>query len=128
MEPVSPPTDSVKLENLPFDTQKKIALNLPYEVISSFCMVSKKLNRVCNDIYFWKDYLKTNIPEHVNIPPGADINWYKQRIREYSDVKKITDLIKNTRALVKYVGNFNNNWDIFEQIEIWKNFTVRVIS
>ena len=56
MEPVTPPTDLISLEKLPFDTRKKIALNLPYEALSSLCSTSKKLNGICSDTYFWRDY------------------------------------------------------------------------
>ena len=94
MKSVSPPTDLLALENLPLDTQKKIALNLPYETIISFCKVSRKLSRICDDIYFWRNYLKVNIPERINIPPEANINWYKDKIKEYPDVKILTNLIK----------------------------------
>ena len=90
---LKPSVDLLTLESLPLDTQKKIALNLPYETVISLCTTSKGLTRVCNDFYLWRDHLTTNIPEHINIPPGADINWYKQRIKEYPGVTKLVDLL-----------------------------------
>ncbi len=68
MQPITPPTDLLTLESLPFDTQKKIALNLPYETISSLCTTSKKLKRICKDIYFWKDNFKVQVPVNINVP------------------------------------------------------------
>lgn len=114
---VAPPTELSTLESLPLDTQKKIALDLPYETVISFCKVSRKLKRVCNDIYFWKDYLKIKIPVHVSIPETADIDWYKRRILEYPSVIKLVTLIENRNPKVKYIRPLDKNWDIFEMVE-----------
>ena len=117
MEPISPPTDLLTLENLPSDIQKKMALNLPYETIISLCKTSNKLNKICKDVYFWKEYIKIQVPININIPLGANSNWYKQRIKEYPKVKEITDLIKDGKVDAEYIEEFNENWDIFERVE-----------
>ena len=117
MQPITPPTDLLTLESLPFDTQKKIALNLPYETISSLCTTSKKLKRICDDIYFWKDYFKVQVPVNINVPSGASISWYKDKIEQYPKVKVITDLLDERKATGKYIQEFNSSWDIFERVE-----------
>jgi hypothetical protein len=117
MEAINFLRNLVTLENLPFDIQKKIALNLPYETISSLFTVSKKLNGISKDIYFWKDYLKIQVPVNINIPPGASIRWYKDKIEQYPKVKIITDLLDEGEVTGKYIEEFNSSWDVFERIQ-----------
>jgi len=114
---LKPSVDLLTLESLPLDTQKKVALNLPYETVISFCKVSKKLKRICDDVYFWRDYLKTNIPVNINVPSGASIRWYKDKIEQYPKVKVITDLLDQGKATGEYIQEHNNNWDIFDRVE-----------
>ena len=117
MEPINPPVDLLTLESLPFDTQKKVALNLPYGTVISLCMTSKKLNKVCKDIYFWKDYFRVQVPVNINVPSGAGISWYKDKIEQYLKFKKITDLLDEGKATRKYIQKFNINSNIFERIQ-----------
>ena len=117
MEEISPPIDLLKLESLPFDLQRKLALELSPQTLFSFCKTSKKLKRVCEDLYFWRDYFKVQIPDKINILLDADINWYKDKIRNYSSVKKLAILIKSGGARAEYIQDFDNNWDIFEIID-----------
>jgi Leucine-rich repeat (LRR) protein len=117
MENITPPTDLLTLESLPFDAQKKVALNLPYETVISFCKVSKKLKRICDDIYFWKDYLRIQVPVNINVPSGASIGWYKDKIKQYPKVEVITDLLDQGKATGNYIQELNNNWNVFERVE-----------
>ena len=117
MEPVTPPIDLLTLESLPFDTQKKVALNLPYETVLTLCTTSKKLKRVCNDIYFWRDYFKVQVPININVPSGAGISWYKDKIEQYPKVKVITDLLDQDKTSGKYIQEFNNSWNMFDRVE-----------
>jgi hypothetical protein len=117
MDALNREIDRVNLESVPLDTLKKIALNLPYETVISFCKVSKKLKRICDDIYFWRDYLKIQVPVNINVPSGASIRWYKDKIELYPKVKVITDLLDQRKATGKYIQEFNISWDIFERIE-----------
>ena len=117
MKPVSPPIDLLTLETLPFDVWKKIVLNLPYETVISFCKVSRRLNKVCNDIYFWKDYFKIQVSVNINVPSGASIRWYRDKIEQYPKVKVITDLLDQGKATGKYIQEFRSNWDIFERTQ-----------
>lgn len=102
------------LESLPLDIHKKIALNLSYNNVKTFCIVSKKLSEISNDIYFWRDYFKVQVPEVVHIPLEDDVNWYRNKIKDYPAVKKLTDLIKKGKVKVEYIQDFNEKWDIFE--------------
>ena len=117
MEAITPPTDPLTLETLPSDIQKKMALNLPYETIISLCTISKRLNIIFSDVYFWRNYFRIQVPININIPLGVNSNWYKQRIREYPEIKKLTDLLEQGKVRAKYIQEFNENWDIFERVE-----------
>ena len=70
MQPITPPTDLLTLESLPFDTQKKVALNLPYETISSLCTVSKKLKKSVMIFTFGKIILKSKSQLILMFPRG----------------------------------------------------------
>ena len=114
MEQVSPPTD---LYALGLDNLKSTALKLPFNDLISLCKTSKKFSNICSDIYFWKSYFVENVPEKVNIPGNADINWYKQKLKDYPAVKRVNELILLKKSSYRYIREENKNWDIFERIE-----------
>lgn len=120
-EDIKPPTDLYNLPFLHLDLQREIALGLPFNEVISLCASSKRLNKICNDIYFWRTYITRNIPEKIDIPPKADILWYQKRIKEYEKTKdyieliQIDDLINQNKIEVEYIKKFDNNWDIFER-------------
>ena len=114
MEQLSPPTDLYALGS---DNLKSAALKLSLKDIISLCKTSRKLSSICNDIYFWKTYLRVQIPININVPEGVDINWYKNKIEQYPKVKGITDLLDQNEASGEYIQEFNDNWDIFERVE-----------
>jgi hypothetical protein len=55
-----------KLELLPIDALKEIAVNLDYEEIFHLCRTSKKLKSLCGDPYFWKSKIRYDFG-NVNI-------------------------------------------------------------
>ena len=57
---ISPPTDLSNINSLPQDTIGKIALDLSYKDISKLCETSRKFKNICNDKYFWRDYMEKN--------------------------------------------------------------------
>ena len=61
LENITPPIDLYNLNKLPFDLQKKTALNLSLKEIGSLCKSSKGLNEICKNKYFWRDYMIKNI-------------------------------------------------------------------
>lgn len=116
MEEVVPPTDLLTLENLPFDAQKQLALDLPYESVISLCTSSKKLGRICEDLYFWKNYLTLKVP-NVSIPEGADLRWYKNKSKEYFKAKNLVELIHGKKVEAIYIKPVNVEWNVFEIVE-----------
>lgn len=131
VEEILPSGNPLKIDNLPLDIKKKIALNLFLKDIISFFGTSKILMKISNDIYFWQEYFKIQVPVNINIPLGADVDWYKNKIKEYPIVKQLNDLIILKKATVIYIqspkldmaGN-EPNWDIFERIEKLKSFVL----
>jgi hypothetical protein len=117
MEPISSLENLITLELLPLDIQKKIVLSLTYDDLISFFKVSKKLNKIEKDIYFWMDYFKTNVPDQINVPSRVNINWYKNRLRAYPDVKKLINLIFEEKIETEYIQKFHKGWTILEIIE-----------
>ena len=124
IEEITPPVDLLTPESLPFDVQKQIALNLQPKTFISFCRTSKKLKRVCDDIYFLKEYFRIHIPIKIDIPEGATFKWYRKKIFEYPAVKKLTDIIELKKARVKYIGDPDKKWNIFEIVENIKEISL----
>ncbi len=114
MEQVSPLTD---LYTLGLDNLKSTALKLPFNDLISLCKTSKKFSNICNDIYFWKSYFVENVHEKVNIPENADINWYKQKLKDYPAVKRVNEIMILKKSNYRYIQEEDENWDIFERIE-----------
>lgn len=114
---VTPPVDLYNLNSLPLDLQKQTALKLPFTDIISLCKSSKGLNKLCNDLYFWKDYFNYNIKEKIDIPEDANVKWYQNKIKYYFEIKDLIDKIREEEFIVICKDRFNKNWNNFEMAD-----------
>lgn len=105
------------MEYLSNDVLRLIALNLSLKQIFASCQINKRFQTCINNLLFWKALFIREIKEPINIPLDANIKWYKEKIKTYSDVQKIADLIKEGKIWVNFIQLYNEKWNSFEIIE-----------
>jgi Leucine-rich repeat (LRR) protein len=106
------------IQKLPLDVVRITALNLPVRDILNLCQTNLKYQQyICNNKPFWEALLLREVNTKINIPPNADINWYKEKVKNWSSVKILVEKIKANSVEVEYIQPFRENWDYFEIVE-----------
>jgi len=108
------------MQQLSGDILRITALNLPVRDILNLCQTNKQYQQyICNNKPFWEALLLREVGNiKVNIPLDANINWYKEKVKNWPSVKTLVEKIKaNEMGRVEYIQPFNQNWDYFEIVE-----------
>ena len=110
------------MQLLTADILRIIALNLPVRDILNLYQTSKQYQQyICNNKPFWEALLLREVGNNtkINIPPNADINWYKEKVKIWLRVRNLILLIKEKIKAknARYVEPYNISWDDFEIVE-----------
>ena len=107
------------MHQLPTDILRLIALNLSIRDILNLCQTNKQYQQyICNNKPFWKALLLRETKGNVNISPNADVNWYKEKIKNWPSVKVLVEKIEENKVeKIEYIQSFQENWDYFEIAE-----------
>jgi Leucine-rich repeat (LRR) protein len=106
------------MHQLPTDILRLIALNLSIRDILNLCQTNKQYQQyICNNKPFWAALLLRETKSKINIPPDANINWYKEKVKNWPSVKILVEKIKSNKVDIEYIKLFNDNWDHFEIVE-----------
>src|SRR6516165_11154845 len=76
------------IQKLPLDILRITALNLPVRDILNLCQTNKQYQQyICNNKPFWEALLLREVGNiKVNIPLDANINWYKEKVKNWPSV------------------------------------------
>ena len=104
------------MQQLPADVLRITALNLPVKDILNLCQTNKQYQQyICNNKPFWEALLLKEVGNiRIIIPMNADINWYKEKLKIWPNVKILVEKIKADKVDADYIRPFNDNWDYFE--------------
>src|SRR6516162_9827527 len=107
------------MQQLPGDVLRTTALNLSVKDIFNLCQVNKQYKQyICDYKPFWEALLLREVGNaKVNIPSDADISWYKNKVKNWPNVKVLVEKIKENNLQIEYIRPFNDNWDYFEIVE-----------
>src|SRR6516225_4732071 len=116
---ISQSQSKFSLQKLPPDILRLIALNLDVRDILNLCQTNKQYQQyICNNKPFWKALLLRETKGNVNISPNADVNWYKEKIKNWPSVKVLVEKIEENKVeKIEYIQSFQENWDYFEIAE-----------
>lgn len=105
------------MNELPADIIRLIFLNLPSSKVLILSKANKRLERILDNLRFWITLFKREIRDKVNIPLNANIEWYREKLKIYPDVKILTELINMGQIKYKFKIYRLKCWDIFEMVE-----------
>lgn len=113
------------MEQLSPDALRILALNLPLKQILALCQINKRFrSNIYDNKQFWQDLFLREIKETVDIPPDANIEWYKEKIKAYPDTKKIANLIREYKVHFSFIQQYDekeidnlNSFDIIENLK-----------